>query len=150
MSQSKLVLPAREGYDRWSPYYDQKGNLAVALKQREIGRLMANVRGLRVADLGCGTGVNSIAMAEGGAEVTGVDFSAGDGNSARALIRITNSPSSGNEGERATKVPVRPSRFDQFSLTSLSLTVSIARWTTTRGAEPSTMAYRRPRRAASR
>ncbi len=75
MSESKLILPARQGYDRLAPHYDRKGNTAVALKQREIGRLMGNVRGRKVADLGCGTGTNAIAMAAAGADVTAVDFS---------------------------------------------------------------------------
>jgi len=77
MSDSKLILPAREGYDRWAPHYDQKGNPAVALKQREIRRLLGDVRGLQVVDLGCGTGRNSVEMAEAGAEVSAVDFSEG-------------------------------------------------------------------------
>lgn len=77
MTQSKLVLPVRQGYDLWAPHYDRKGNAAVALKQREIGRLMGNVHGRRVADLGCGTGANAVAMAAAGAEVTAVDFSQG-------------------------------------------------------------------------
>lgn len=77
MFDSKLILPARDGYDRWSPHYDQKGNPAVSLKQREMGRLMGDVRGLAVADLGCGTGVNAIAMAQAGADVTALDFSQG-------------------------------------------------------------------------
>lgn len=77
MTQSKLILPVREGYDRWAPYYDRKGNAAVAMKQREIGRLTGNVHGRKVADLGCGTGTNAIAMAAAGADVTAVDFSPG-------------------------------------------------------------------------
>ena len=77
MADSKLILPAREGYDRWAPHYDKKGNPAVALKQREIRRLIGDVRGLQVVDLGCGTGRNSAEMAEAGAEVTAVDFSEG-------------------------------------------------------------------------
>ncbi len=77
MADSKLILPARDGYDRWAPLYDHKRNPAVALKEREIGRLLGDVKGLRVADLGCGTGRNAIAMAEAGAEVTAVDFSEG-------------------------------------------------------------------------
>lgn len=83
-SDSKLVLPAREGYDRWAPHYDQKGNPVVSLKQREIQRLMGDVRGLRIADLGCGTGRNAVAMAEAGADVTAVDFSEGMLAEARA------------------------------------------------------------------
>ena len=77
MKDPKLILPAREGYDRWAPFYDQKANPVVALKQREIDRLMGDVRGLTVADLGCGTGRNAVAMAEAGADVTAVDFSEG-------------------------------------------------------------------------
>ena len=77
MEDPKLILPAREGYDRWAPFYDQKANPVVALKQREIDRLMGDVRGLTVADLGCGTGRNAVAMAEAGADVTAVDFSEG-------------------------------------------------------------------------
>jgi malonyl-CoA O-methyltransferase len=75
LSESKIILPAREGYDRWAPYYDQKRNAVVDLKQREIARMLGDVRGLRVADLGCGTGRHSIEMAQAGAEVTAVDFS---------------------------------------------------------------------------
>lgn len=77
MSVSKLIVPVREGYDRWSPYYDRKGNRAVALKQREIVRLLGDVRGRTVLDMGCGTATNAIAMAEAGADVTAVDFSQG-------------------------------------------------------------------------
>jgi len=84
MPDSKLILPAREGYDRWAPLYDGKSNPVVSLKQREIRRLMGDVRGLRVADLGCGTGVNALWMAENGAEVTGVDLSPGMLAEARA------------------------------------------------------------------
>ena len=75
MPDSKLILPAREGYNRWARFYDHGRNPTVALKDREIRRLLGEVRGLRVADLGCGTGRNAIALAEAGAEVTAVDFS---------------------------------------------------------------------------
>ena len=85
MSDSKLVLPAREGYDRWAPFYDRKTNPVVALKEREIARLMGDVRGLRVVDLGCGTGRTAAGMADSGAEVTGLDFS--EGMLAQARLR---------------------------------------------------------------
>ncbi len=76
-SDSKLILPAREGYDRWAALYDQKANPLIELKQREIARLLGDVRGLAVADLGCGTGRTAVALAERGAQVTAVDFSEG-------------------------------------------------------------------------
>ena len=75
LPDSKLILPAREGYDRWAPFYDHGRNPSVGLKDRQVRRLLGEVRGLRVADLGCGTGRNAIALAEAGARVTAVDFS---------------------------------------------------------------------------
>ncbi len=75
MPDSKLILPAREGYNRWAPHYDRGPNPSAALKDREIRRLLGEVRGLSLADLGCGTGRSAIALAEAGAEVTAVDFS---------------------------------------------------------------------------
>ena len=41
----------------------------------ELKRLMGNVKGKKVLDLGCGEGYSSRQMAEYGAEVTGIDFS---------------------------------------------------------------------------
>ena len=75
MPDSKLILPAREGYNRWAPFYDHGRNPSVGLKDREIRRLLGDVRGLKVADLGCGTGRSAIALNEAGAEVTALDFS---------------------------------------------------------------------------
>jgi malonyl-CoA O-methyltransferase len=118
MSDSKLILPARDGYDRWSPYYDRKGNPAVSLKQREIGRLMGDVRGLSVVDLGCGSGVNSIAMAQAGAVVTGVDFSQG------MLAQARRKPGAGGvrfiEHDLERPLPLETDAFDKV-LCSLAL-----------------------------
>ena len=75
MPDSKLILPAREGYNRWAPFYDHGRNPTVGLKDREIHGLLGEVPGLRVADLGCGTGRNAIALAVAGTEVTALDFS---------------------------------------------------------------------------
>jgi ubiquinone/menaquinone biosynthesis C-methylase UbiE len=77
MAETVMIVPAREGYDRWAPRYDLKGNTAVSLKNAEVRRLLDPVRGLQVIDLGCGTGQHAAAMAAEGAAVTAVDFSAG-------------------------------------------------------------------------
>ncbi len=118
MPQSKLILPAQQGYDRWAPHYDRKGNRTVALKQREIGRLMGNVRGRKVADLGCGTGTNAIALAAAGADVTALDFSPG------MLAQARQKPGAGRvrfiEHDLERPLPLETDAFDK-ALCALAL-----------------------------
>lgn len=75
MSDSKLIMSAQDGYNRWARFYDRGRNPLLSLKESEIKRLLGEVRGHRVVELGCGTGRNVIALAEAGADVTAVDFS---------------------------------------------------------------------------
>src|SRR5262249_55968913 len=77
-----LVLPTREGYDRWSEIYDDEENPLVVLEGPLCARLLGDVRGLDVIDVGCGTGRHALALCALGARVTAVDFS--DGMLARA------------------------------------------------------------------
>jgi ubiquinone/menaquinone biosynthesis C-methylase UbiE len=72
-----LEVPTREGYDLWSQIYDDEDNPLIALETAWVTRLLGDVRGLAVADVGCGTGRHAIAMAAAGAHVVGVDFSPG-------------------------------------------------------------------------
>jgi len=71
------VLPTREGYDRWAEVYDDEDNALIALEERLLPPLLGDVRGLSIADIGCGTGRHSLRLAEQGGHVTGVDFSNG-------------------------------------------------------------------------
>ncbi|MBI1358308.1 MAG: methyltransferase domain-containing protein [Acidobacteria bacterium] len=118
MADAPRIVPAREGYDRWAPLYDNKGNAAVDLKNREIRRLLGPVQGLEVADLGCGTGRHSIALAEAGAKVTAVDFSRG------MLARARQRPGSGSirfiERDLGEALPFADDSFDRV-LCSLAL-----------------------------
>jgi SAM-dependent methyltransferase len=57
----------------------------LAPPEREL-RLLGDLRGLRVLDLGCGGGQTTIAMARQGAQVTGVDSSGEQLYHARALV----------------------------------------------------------------
>jgi len=79
-------LPTREGYDRWAAVYDGDGNPLTALEEPHVDQLLGDVRGLRVADIGCGTGRHSIRLAVHGANVTAMDFSAGMLDKAREKL----------------------------------------------------------------
>jgi malonyl-CoA O-methyltransferase len=57
--------------------YDHDRNPLPALEEPHMHALLGPVRGLKVLDLGCGTGRHALWLAEQGAQVTGVDFSAG-------------------------------------------------------------------------
>src|SRR3954466_14482061 len=68
-------LPTREGYDRWAEFYDADDNPLVAIESPWVDRLLGDVRGLDVADVGCGTGRHALRLAAAGARGRAVDFS---------------------------------------------------------------------------
>jgi ubiquinone/menaquinone biosynthesis C-methylase UbiE len=74
MSDPK-VLPTREGYERWAATYDTMGNWLLELEEPEVERVLSDLEGLDVLDVGTGTGRHAIRFAERGARVTAVDFS---------------------------------------------------------------------------
>jgi ubiquinone/menaquinone biosynthesis C-methylase UbiE len=69
------VVPTQSGYDRWAQVYDAEDNPLVLLEEQHIGPLLGQVSGLRLLDVGCGTGRHACEWARQGAEVTAVDFS---------------------------------------------------------------------------
>ncbi len=70
------IVPTQAGYDRWAASYDGDDNPLVRLEEAPLRRLLGNVAGLTVADIGCGTGRHALRLAAAGATVTAVDFSA--------------------------------------------------------------------------
>ena len=68
-------LPTREGYDRWAEIYDAEDNPLIALEEPLVAALLGDVRGLSVADIGCGTGRHALRLAAAGAALTALDFS---------------------------------------------------------------------------
>lgn len=84
MSDDERVVSTREGYDRWAEVYDDEANPLVILEGPEVARALGEVRGLEILDVGCGTGRHAVELAKAGARVTGVDFSSGMLEKARA------------------------------------------------------------------
>jgi malonyl-CoA O-methyltransferase len=78
-SRPAREVPTREGYDLWAASYDGDANPLVILEEGHVaaalGETHGGVRGLRIADIGCGTGRHAVRLARAGAEVTAVDFS---------------------------------------------------------------------------
>jgi malonyl-CoA O-methyltransferase len=83
--EEPLILPTREGYDCWAEIYDSDGNPLTALEEPEVDRLLGEVAGLDVVDVGCGTGRHALRLAARGANVTALDFS--EGMLARARVK---------------------------------------------------------------
>ena len=67
----------RDGYDRWADVYDHDSNPLTAIEEPRVREALGDVRGVDVLDLGCGTGRHTAWLAQEGARVTAVDFSAG-------------------------------------------------------------------------
>jgi len=70
-----ITVDTQTGYDRWSAIYDDEENPLILLEEPRVRALVGDVRGQRVADVGCGTGRHSVWLADAGAVVTGYDFS---------------------------------------------------------------------------
>lgn len=106
MSESSI----RSGYDRWAAVYERDANPLQALEEGHFRDAVGDVRGLRVLDLGCGTGRHSLWLAANGANVTALDFSEGMLAEARAK------PGAGAIDFRAhdlhTPLPFADAQFD--------------------------------------
>lgn len=81
---TRVRVDAREGYDRWAPTYHDTPNPVVALDARHTVSHLDPRPGERILDAGCGTGRNIAALLDAGADVTGVDYSEGMLDVARA------------------------------------------------------------------
>jgi ubiquinone/menaquinone biosynthesis C-methylase UbiE len=110
------ILPVQEGYDRWAPHYDDYDNAVIALEQPITTALLGQVSGLRVVDVGCGTGRHALRMAAQAAHVTGVDFSTGMLGRLRAKLEQSDSAAASRleliEHDIATGLPLADQSFD--------------------------------------
>ena len=60
------TVPVRQGYARWSETYDTQDNPLIVLEEPLMRFLLGDVQDLRVADMGCGTGRNTVYLSEAG------------------------------------------------------------------------------------
>lgn len=74
MTDDALFDNKAETYDSW--YTTPLGAYEDELEKALVLRHVADIRGKTVLDVGCGTGLYSIRLAEAGADVTAVDISA--------------------------------------------------------------------------
>lgn len=73
----RIHLDTQTGYDRWSLVYDGELNPLVMAEEPVVRAWLDAPKGLRVADVGCGTGRHALWLAEAGASVAAFDCSAG-------------------------------------------------------------------------
>ena len=71
----ETLAKVRDGYDRWAIVYDDAQNPLQGLEGPLVQQACGNVHGLKVLDMGCGTGRHTLWLAQAGAKVTGIDFS---------------------------------------------------------------------------
>lgn len=73
MSKSNI----EKGYDNWSKEYDSFDNPMIAIDEMYFPETIGTIDGLKVLDLGCGSGRYSLKLAQNNAIVTGIDLSEG-------------------------------------------------------------------------
>jgi ubiquinone/menaquinone biosynthesis C-methylase UbiE len=80
----------QDEYNRWSATYDQDRNLTRDLDQSITRQALAGLRSQFILEIGCGTGKNTVFLAEIGARILALDFSPG------MLARARNKALAGN------------------------------------------------------
>jgi ubiquinone/menaquinone biosynthesis C-methylase UbiE len=79
-------METQAGYDRWSIIYDEDPNPLKHLEEPIVRAWIPVAEGMRVADVGCGTGRHALWLAESGARVEAFDPSAGMRGKAREKL----------------------------------------------------------------
>jgi ubiquinone/menaquinone biosynthesis C-methylase UbiE len=75
VAESRPGLDVAGAYDAWAPAYDTDANRTRDLAATVLRRGPLNVAGRRVLEIGCGTGANTVWLAERSESVLALDFS---------------------------------------------------------------------------
>ncbi len=71
----KIEVKVKTAYRKWASFYEKMFNPLVLTEDKYMKKLLINVKGKKILDLGCGTGRHAIFLAKKGAVVIGIDFS---------------------------------------------------------------------------
>ncbi len=117
MAQSDEIKPidqltTQAGYDRWAHIYDSEDNPLVGVEESRVVELLGQVRGLCVADVGCGTGRHAFRLAGEGADVTALDFS--EGMLAKARAKAGSDRIHWRQHDLADPLPVADGSLDRI------------------------------------
>jgi malonyl-CoA O-methyltransferase len=105
------ILSTKDGYDRWAEIYDGEGNPLIALEEPWVDKLLGDVRGLAMVDVGCGTGRHALRLAAAGANVHALDFS--EAMLARARTKAARLPIVFQTHDLAQPLPFADDTFDR-------------------------------------
>lgn len=83
-------MGVQQAYDRWSASYDQDQNLTRDLDAARLRETLAGGRYMSILEIGCGTGKNTLLLAQIGERVCSMDFSQGMLERARTKVRASN------------------------------------------------------------
>lgn len=85
-----MTISVQKAYDEWSQTYDTDRNLTRDLDEQILRKELANRRFTSVLEIGCGTGKNTVFLAQRGAHVHALDFSEGMIRKAREKVKDEN------------------------------------------------------------
>jgi ubiquinone/menaquinone biosynthesis C-methylase UbiE len=85
-----MNMNIQKAYNDWSETYDTDENLTRDLDHKVTRETLANLHFKSILELGCGTGKNTLFLAQIGATVHAVDFSEGMIEKAREKVQVEN------------------------------------------------------------
>lgn len=83
-------MSIQDSYNEWSEIYDSNENLTRDLDEKVTREKLANLRFKSILEIGCGTGKNTLFLAQLGEQVHALDFSEGMIEKAREKVRAAN------------------------------------------------------------